>query len=123
VDKKVAEAEAKEKAKAAARAAGKVSGMSGKDLFDFSSDMLGDEDEVSGDPDGTACSPPPNWRLWNHLRTTKTSGICSDIWHHEKMKMTCGWTTMMRVILTMMTMGPKTVKAQRVPLDPVRRKE
>ena len=59
MDKKVAEAEAKEKAKAAARAAGKVSGMSGKDLFDFSSDMLGDEDEVSGDPDGTACSPLP----------------------------------------------------------------
>ncbi len=48
VDKKVAEAEAKEKAKAAARAAGKISGMSGKDLFDFSSDMLQDEDEVSG---------------------------------------------------------------------------
>lgn len=49
VDKKVAEAEAKEKAKAAARAAGKVSGMSGKDLFDFSSDMLGDEDEDDED--------------------------------------------------------------------------
>jgi hypothetical protein len=46
VDKKVAESEAKEKAKAAARAAGKISGMSGKDLFDYSADMLQDEDEV-----------------------------------------------------------------------------
>ncbi|KAL1404985.1 Translation machinery-associated protein 46 [Vanrija albida] len=45
LEKKAAEAEALEKAKAAQRAAGKVTGMSGKDMFEFGSEMYGDEEE------------------------------------------------------------------------------
>ncbi len=48
MDKKQAEVEAKEKAKANQRAAGKLTGMSGREMFVFSGDALGgEEDEVS----------------------------------------------------------------------------
>jgi hypothetical protein len=78
VDKKIAESEAKEKAKAAARAAGKISGMSGKDLFDYSADMLQDEDEVRalfqlvitfGAPDVQRCcqDDEDEWDLQRYL--------------------------------------------------------
>lgn len=44
MDKKKAEEEAKEKAKQAQRAAGKLTGMSGKDMFAFGTEFLGEED-------------------------------------------------------------------------------
>jgi hypothetical protein len=46
MDKRKAEEEAKEKAKIAQRAAGKLTGMSGKDMFAYGTDFLGEE-EVS----------------------------------------------------------------------------
>lgn len=44
MDKKKAEEEAKEKAKQAQRAAGKLTGMSGKDMFAYGTEFLGEED-------------------------------------------------------------------------------
>ena len=44
-DKKQAEAEATEKAKASQRAAGKMTGMSGKEMFEFGGELYGDQDE------------------------------------------------------------------------------
>lgn len=46
LDKKQAEEDAREKAKAAQRAVGKMTGMSGRDMFDFGGDFLY-ESEVS----------------------------------------------------------------------------
>ncbi|WOO86045.1 Translation machinery-associated protein 46 [Vanrija pseudolonga] len=46
LEKKAAEAEALEKAKAASRAAGKVTGMSGKDMFEFGGELYGDEEDA-----------------------------------------------------------------------------
>ncbi|KAJ9111151.1 hypothetical protein QFC20_002645 [Naganishia adeliensis] len=49
MDKRKAEEEAKEKAKQAQRAAGKLTGMSGKDMFAFGTEFLGEEDEEDDD--------------------------------------------------------------------------
>ena len=50
-EKKQAEQEAQEKAKATQRAAGKMSGLSGRDLFTFGGELYGDgeEDEDASD--------------------------------------------------------------------------
>ncbi|KAK8845436.1 hypothetical protein IAR55_006149 [Kwoniella newhampshirensis] len=45
VEKKQAELEAMEKAKIAQRAAGKMTGMTGKDMFDFGGELYADEEE------------------------------------------------------------------------------
>lgn len=45
LDKKAAEHEAVEKAKAAQRAAGKMSGMTGKDMFEFGGELYADAEE------------------------------------------------------------------------------
>ncbi|WVQ80353.1 hypothetical protein IAT38_002458 [Cryptococcus sp. DSM 104549] len=45
IDKKQAEVEAVEKAKAAQRAAGKMTGMTGKDMFDFGGELYEDDGE------------------------------------------------------------------------------
>ncbi|KAL7418875.1 Translation machinery-associated protein 46 [Cryptotrichosporon argae] len=45
IEKKQAEAEALEKAKAAQRAAGKMTGMTGKDMFEFGGELYADDDE------------------------------------------------------------------------------
>jgi hypothetical protein len=50
VEKKQAEAEAMEKAKASQRAMGKMTGMTGKDMFDFGGELY-DDDEEEGDDD------------------------------------------------------------------------
>ncbi len=49
-EKKQAEQEAMEKAKATQRAAGKLTGMSGKDLFEFGGELYEDEED-GGDED------------------------------------------------------------------------
>lgn len=49
--KKEAEAEAMEKAKVAQRAAGKMTGMTGKDLFEFGGEIFEDDEEVEEDWD------------------------------------------------------------------------
>ncbi|KAJ9101043.1 hypothetical protein QFC21_003261 [Naganishia friedmannii] len=51
MDKRKAEEEAKEKAKIAQRAAGKLTGMSGKDMFAYGTDFLGEEEEEDDDWD------------------------------------------------------------------------
>ncbi|KAJ9110924.1 hypothetical protein QFC19_001433 [Naganishia cerealis] len=51
MDKRKAEEEAKEKAKIAQRAAGKLTGMSGKDMFAYGTDFLGEEEEEEDDWD------------------------------------------------------------------------
>ncbi len=107
VDKKVAEQEAKEKAKAAQRAAGKISGMSGKDLFDYSADLF-EDDAVS--------------RLLNRLvlclttasrrtRTTRTTGICNVTW--PRARMPSGRTKTMRSQAT--TTTTRMQRARRLP--------
>jgi len=48
-EKKAAEAEAIEKAKMTQRAAGKMTGMTGKDMFEFGGELYGDEDEAEED--------------------------------------------------------------------------
>lgn len=45
IEKKAAEAEAMEKAKVAQRAAGKMTGMTGKDMFEFGGELYDDADE------------------------------------------------------------------------------
>lgn len=55
MDKRKAEEEAKEKAKIAQRAAGKLTGMSGKDMFAYGTDFLGEE-EVSRTYQNILCS-------------------------------------------------------------------
>lgn len=49
MEKKAAEAEALEKAKAAQRAAGKMAGMTGKDMFEFGGELYEDDDEAGDD--------------------------------------------------------------------------
>lgn len=51
VEKKQAEADALEKAKAAQRQAGKMTGMTGKDMFDFGGELYADADEEAGEDD------------------------------------------------------------------------
>jgi len=51
VEKKQAEAEALEKAKVQQRAAGKMTGMTGKDMFEFGGELYEDEEEVGDDWD------------------------------------------------------------------------
>lgn len=51
MEKKQAEAEALEKAKAAQRQAGKMTGMTGKDMFDFGGELYADADEEAGEDD------------------------------------------------------------------------
>lgn len=48
-EKKAAEAEAMEKAKAAQRAAGRTTGMTGKDMFEFGGELYEDEEEGGED--------------------------------------------------------------------------
>lgn len=50
-DKKQAEAEAAEKAKASQRAAGKMTGMSGKEMFEFGGELYGEQDEDEQEDD------------------------------------------------------------------------
>jgi hypothetical protein len=45
IEKKAAEQEALEKAKASARAAGKMTGMTGKDMFEFGGELYEDDEE------------------------------------------------------------------------------
>lgn len=49
VEKKAAEADAMEKAKQAQRAAGKMTGMTGKDMFEFGGELYEDDEEVGDD--------------------------------------------------------------------------
>lgn len=49
MEKKAAEQEMMEKAKAAQRAAGKMSGMTGKDMFDFGGDLYAEAEEAEAD--------------------------------------------------------------------------
>lgn len=49
MEKKQAEAEAVEKAKAVQRAAGKMSGMTGRDMFEFGGELYEDEEEAGDD--------------------------------------------------------------------------
>lgn len=49
MEKKQAEAEAMEKAKASQRAMGKMTGMTGKDMFDFGGELYDDEEEDGED--------------------------------------------------------------------------
>ncbi|KAK1926226.1 hypothetical protein DB88DRAFT_481159 [Papiliotrema laurentii] len=49
LEKKQAEAEAVEKAKAVQRAAGKMSGMTGRDMFEFGGELYEDEEEAGDD--------------------------------------------------------------------------
>lgn len=49
LEKKAAEQEALEKAKAAQRAAGKMTGMTGKDMFDFGGEIYEEQDGEEGD--------------------------------------------------------------------------
>ena len=49
MEKKAAEQEALEKAKAAQRAAGKMAGMTGKDMFDFGGDLYNEAEEAEVD--------------------------------------------------------------------------
>lgn len=49
LEKKAAEAEAMEKAKASQRAMGKMTGMTGKDMFDFGGELYEDEEEEGGE--------------------------------------------------------------------------
>lgn len=51
LEKKEAEQEALEKAKSAQRAAGKMTGMTGKDLFEFGGEIFEDEEDVEEDWD------------------------------------------------------------------------
>lgn len=51
VEKKAAEAEAMEKAKASQRAAGKMTGMTGKDMFDFGGVVYEDDEDEAGEDD------------------------------------------------------------------------
>ena len=48
-EKKAAEADAMEKAKQSQRAAGKMTGMTGKDMFEFGGELYGDDEEAEED--------------------------------------------------------------------------
>lgn len=48
-EKKAAEAEALEKAKSTQRAAGKMTGMTGKDMFEFGGELYADDEEAEDD--------------------------------------------------------------------------
>jgi hypothetical protein len=49
IEQKQAEAEAMEKAKAQQRVAGKMTGMTGKDMFEFGGELYGDDDDAPED--------------------------------------------------------------------------
>jgi hypothetical protein len=51
IEKKAAEQEAFDKAKAAQRAAGKMTGMTGKDMFEFGGELYEDADDEEFDED------------------------------------------------------------------------
>ena len=51
MEKKQAEQEAMEKAKATQRAAGKMTGMTGKDMFEFGGELYEDDEEGEDDWD------------------------------------------------------------------------
>jgi hypothetical protein len=94
LEKKAAEQEALEKAKNAQRAAGKLTGLSGRALFEVGGELYEDDDEGEEDWDisrmlatyvSSMCPTPtkadfPSKRRTEYAKTTKRMGTMTPIW-------------------------------------------
>ena len=77
LDKKKAEQEAQDKAKAAQRAAGKVTGMTGRDMFTFGGELYEDEEEA-GEEDWDISRMLARYVSFSSYRSVRSTWIEAD---------------------------------------------